>query len=134
MNETTEKDTESTTGSSVPDWITALFRDIDSMDADAFLEYLTDDAVFIYGSGKPVTGKESIRVFLGAFYSNLAAIRHLIIGVWQMDEAIFIQTKCTYSMKDDREITIPALNLFNMKGNLIKDYLIYADPTPMLVG
>ncbi len=134
MNKGLKKASDAQPENSIPDWIVALFRDIDAMDVDAFLSYLTNDAVFVYGSGDPVTGKEKIRSFLSVFYGDLDGIRHLILGVWEMDGVRFVQTCCTYTMKDDREITIPAMNLFNMEGDLIRDYLIYADPTPMLAG
>ena len=116
----------------INDWVVDLFRIIDAMDTDAFVDFLTDEAVFVYGSGDSVTGKENIKSFLAVFYGNLTGIVHRITGVWECDETTFVQTKCTYTMKDGRDITIPALNLFNMEGHLIKDYLIYADPMPML--
>ena len=122
------------TGNNIPDWIVILFRNIDAMDVDAFVEYLTADAVCVYGSGTPVTGKENIKNFLGAFYGNLNEIKHLITGVWEIGEALFVQTRCTYTMKDDRVITIPAMNLFHMEGDLVKEYLIYADPSPMMAA
>ncbi len=126
------KKTKTQTGNDIPGWIVGLFHTIDAMDPDTFVGHLTDEAVFVYGSGNPVKGKENIKSFLGAFFGNLADIEHRITGVWEIGENTFIQTRCTYTMKDSRVITIPAMNLFNMEGNLIKDYLIYADPTPML--
>ncbi len=134
MNVSSKKEIEPQIENDIPDWIVALFRDIDSMDADAFVKYLIDDAVFVYGSGSPVTGKENIKDFLGVFYGNLTGILHRITRVWETGETMFVQTRCTYTMKDGREITIPAINLFYMEGDLIKDYLIYADPTPMLAA
>lgn len=131
MNGNTKEEIGTQSENNIPDWIVGLFRVIDAMDSDQFVDYLSDEAVFVYGSGNPVTGKENIKNFLGAFYGNLIGIEHLITGVWEIGESTFVQTRCTYDLKDGREITIPAMNLFNMEGDLIRDYLIYADPTPM---
>jgi len=101
----------------ITEWVVDLFQAIDAMDTDTSVDFLTNEAVFVYGSGNPVTGKENITSFLAVFYGNLTGIVHRISGVWECDETTFVQTTCTYTMKDSRDITILALNLFNMEGH-----------------
>ena len=42
------------------DWLEPLFASIDARDTPRFLTFLTEDAVFRYGSGAPVVGRASI--------------------------------------------------------------------------
>ena len=37
----------------------------------------------------------------------------------------------TYVRLDGRSVTVPFVNVFAMRGNLVQDYLIYIDNTPL---
>jgi ketosteroid isomerase-like protein len=117
--------------SNIPDWIVNVFRDIDSMDADRFVQHLTEDAVFVYGSGEPVKGKEDIREHLGFFYTSLTNLQHRILDVWEVPGVVVVQLEGIYTLKDGNVYTIPILDLLKKDEELIKDWLIYADPSPM---
>ncbi len=113
------------------DWYEGVFRTIDAMDVDAFVSYITEDGTFRYGSGPAVQGAEAIRDFVTAFFSSIAGLTHTIDATWEVGDDRFIQGTVTYQMPDGRDAVVPFLNLFRMEGEKIREYLVYADPSPM---
>jgi ketosteroid isomerase-like protein len=108
-----------------------LFAAIDSEDSDAFVAFLTDDAVFRYGSWEPVVGRENVRLAVAGFFQTIKALRHNVLNTWQVGDVIFSQGEVTYTRLDEKQVTVPFLNLFKMQGDLIQEYSIYIDPTPL---
>jgi uncharacterized protein (TIGR02246 family) len=49
-----------------------LFAAIDSMDAEAFAAFFTDDGMFRYGSQPPVQGRDAVRDYVAGFFSSIA--------------------------------------------------------------
>ena len=115
-------------------FIEQLFAAIDRKDADGFAASLSDDAVFRYGSNPPVQGMESIRAYVAGFFQSIKALSHRVIAVYDSDDALFYQGEVTYTLQDDRQITLPFLNLFKLRRGKISQYLVYIDPSPLLAG
>ena len=53
-----------------------LFAAIDAKDAASFVSYLTEDAVFRFGSAPAVQGREAIREAVDGFFAPIAGCRH----------------------------------------------------------
>lgn len=104
-----------------------VFRAIDRKDPDAFVSHLTDDAVFRHGSQEPVKGKEAIRAAIAAFFDTVESLHHRLIDTWHDEGSLVMQGEVTYMTKDQREVTIPFVNVFRLEGDLISEYLIYID-------
>ena len=115
------------------DWIDRVFQSIDAMDAEAFSDFITEDGSFRYGSGPAVEGRAAIREYVAGFFSTLKSIRHRLIGTWEVEDGaiVIVQGEVTYTLPNDAEVPVPFLNLFRMDGDHVRDYLVYADPTPM---
>ena len=112
-------------------WIDGLFASIDGMDADRFMSYLTDDPVFRYGSNPAVEGKAAVRGAVAGVFSMFRQLSHTIEGTWAHPDAVFVQGTVHYTRHDGSTISLPFLNGFKMRGEKIREYLIYIDPTPM---
>lgn len=113
------------------DWITDLFAAIDHKNADAFAAFLAEDVRFRYGSQEPVLGKAAVREAAAGIFEMFAAIAHEIDEAWVSDEAVVCEGHVTYTLPDGRSVTLPFLNVFRMADDLIADYRIYIDPTPL---
>jgi ketosteroid isomerase-like protein len=114
-----------------PAWIEKLFASIDAMDADAFVSFVTDDAIFQYGSNLVLDGKPAIREGVAAFFSMYKALGHTLEGSWTHPDTVFVQGQVHYTQHDGSKVSVPFLNCFKMKGEKIREYLIYIDPTPL---
>ncbi|MGD2217077.1 MAG: nuclear transport factor 2 family protein [Gemmatimonadales bacterium] len=111
--------------------ISQLFQAIDARDADAFASFLSENAVFRYGSQPAVQGKEAIRGYVSGFFGTLQALRHQVIDTWEREDSMVCQGIVTYTREDGSDVSVPFTNIFRFEGELIRDYLVYIDPTPL---
>ena len=114
-----------------PAWIDELFASIDAMDPDRFVSFLTDDAVFRYGSSPAAEGRTTVREGVAGFFTTVKALGHTIEGVWEQPDVVFVQGLVHYTRHDDSKVSIPFCNCLKMNGEKIREYLVYIDPTPM---
>lgn len=112
-------------------WYTRLFETIDAKDADGFAAHITDDGRFRYGSSPAVEGRRGIRDFVEQFLGSVEGTKHTLERTWETPDTRFVAGDVTYYLGDGREVTVPFLNRFEMDGELIRDYLIYIDPSPL---
>jgi ketosteroid isomerase-like protein len=113
------------------DGISRLFETVDARDADAFASFLSENAVFRYGSQPAVQGKEAIRGYVSAFFGSLEALSHQVVDSWERDDSMVCQGVVTYTRRDGRDVSLPFTNILRFEGDLIRDYLVYIDPTPL---
>jgi len=108
-----------------------LLTAIDSMDADAFVSFLAEDARFRFGSAPAITGREGIAVGVSAFFDTIAACQHQVAMTLLDGNTLVVEGEVTYQRHDDRQITLPFANVFELAGELIRDYKIYIDIAPL---
>lgn len=112
-------------------WLESIGSTIDSMDADKFASFLTDDCTFRFGNQQPVEGKLATRDYVAAFFKMIGGSKHKVINYWKSDNSIVWQGEVLYTRLDGKQVTVNFVNVFYMNGNLIKDYLIYIDNAPL---
>ncbi len=111
--------------------IESLFNDIDAMDADKFASYLDEDVNFRFGNAPLVTGKKAVRDAVDGFFKSIKGISHKKLKMWLHPDSILYQGIVTYTRHDGSDVTLPYLNLFFLKGDKIREYLIYIDINPL---
>jgi ketosteroid isomerase-like protein len=111
-----------------------VFAAVDAKDAEAFMSFLSDDAVFRYGSQEPVSGRAAIRGLVEGFFGSMRSMSHRLDDTWERDDAVVCQGEVTYVPMGGGDVTLPFVNIFRLDGGLIRDYLIYVDPTPLTAG
>ncbi|MBI2794162.1 MAG: nuclear transport factor 2 family protein [Ignavibacteria bacterium] len=104
-----------------------LFTAIDTMNAEEFASHLTDDVEFRFGNAPSVFGKSATQMAVEGFFGSIKGLRHEVAAVDQADETIYSYGFVTYTRHEGSTLRVPFCNVFGMKGNLIKDYLIFAD-------
>lgn len=109
----------------------ALFASIDRMDPEGFAAFLTEEGTFRMGSYPPVTGRASVAEFVRGFWTTVQTSAHSGIRVYDAEDARFVEGTVTYGLKNGKTVGVPFLNRFRMEGDLIAEYLIYLDPTPV---
>ncbi len=108
-----------------------LFAAIDSMDTARFVQSLTPDAVFRFGSAPPVRGRGAVSDVIGGFFSSIAGLRHALTKTIGDDGTLVCEGEVTYTRHDGSEITLPFANVFELEDGLIAKYKIYADIGPL---
>jgi len=75
--------------------LASVFKSIDNMDADAFVSYLTDDAVFRYGSHEAVSGRDAVRDYVANFFTLVRGLRHNVLDTWEGEDSVVVQGEVT---------------------------------------
>jgi ketosteroid isomerase-like protein len=110
----------------------AIWEDVDRMDADAWSRYLAPDVMFTFANSDPIHGREDARAALAGFFDQIAGLSHEILGQWEVDGATIIEFSATYTRKDGRDVTVPAVTIYRTNADdLIHDYRIFVDQTPL---
>ena len=108
-----------------------LFDAIDAKDAAAFVGYLTDDAIFRFGSAPAVQGKAAIQAAVDGFFGTIAGCSHQVSNTLGSDSTFVCEGEVTYKRHDGTEITLPFTDVFEYEGGLIAQYKIYMDIGPL---
>lgn len=109
-----------------------IFGSIDAMDADAFVSFLTEDAVFRYGSQEAVEGRDAIREYVAQFFTMVRGLRHTLLDTWEGEERLAVRGEVTYQKLDGGEVTLPFVDVLRLSADGIRDYLVYIDPSPLM--
>jgi ketosteroid isomerase-like protein len=112
-------------------WTDELYKAIDAKDTKRFLSYLTEDAQFRFANHPPAVGQAAIGAAVDGFFASIRGSRHAILHNWEPPGHLVSQGMVTYTRHDGSNLTLPFVNVFNMRGHLIQDYLIYIDATPL---
>jgi ketosteroid isomerase-like protein len=108
-----------------------LLRDIDSKDAKAFASHLSENCVLRYANGPEVVGRDAIEESIAGFFTTIKALKHDVVEEWNVDDATIIQFDVTYTRHDDAQVTVPAVTIFRRGDDLIDDYRVFIDLTPV---
>ena len=108
-----------------------LFKAVDAKDTERFLGFLTDQAIFRFGSTPSVQGKEAIRAAVDGFFSTIAGCRHVLARTVAEGAVMICEGEVTYTRHDASKISLPFANVFELDGELISAYKIYLDAGPL---
>ncbi len=112
-------------------WWGRLFAVIDARDADGFVALLTPDAEFRFGNAPAVHGREAIRAAVAGFFTVIAGCRHRLLGAWNGTGTTVCEGEVTYTRQDGSTVTIPFVNVFELRGERVASYRIYIDNAPL---
>ncbi len=108
-----------------------LFAAIDSNSGGAFGAFLTEDARFRFGSAPAISGRTAIEAGVNAFFESIGGCRHEIIKVLTEEHTMACEGKVTYTRLDNSTVTLPFVDMLEFDGQLIRDYRIYIDISPL---
>ena len=108
-------------------WMNQLFAAIDGKDADAFVGFLTENAVFAFGNTQPVSGRAAIRELLVGFFASIRALRHEVTDAWRLPDMAVAIGQVTYTRLDGSSLSVPFADVLKMRQGLVSEYLIYVD-------
>jgi ketosteroid isomerase-like protein len=104
---------------------------VDARDAARFSRSIAEDGIFKFANADPVRGRAAIEAAVAAFFATIRACRHRLLRCWQDGDAVAMQGVVTYTRLDGRELSLPFVNVFVMRGEQIAEYLIYVDVAPL---
>jgi ketosteroid isomerase-like protein len=112
----------------------SVYAAIDSMDEKKLAPFLTENCTFVFGSAPPVFGRAASANASKAFLAQIAGIKHDLEDVWRFDDNIVSRMTVTYTRKDGKKMSFPAVTIWRVEGQEIADYRIYVDNTPLFAS
>ena len=116
------------------DWWSDLFSSVDAKDADRFASFLTADAEFRFGNAPAISGTAEIKDAVNGFFDTIEGSEHEVLRTWSDDGTAVCQGQVTYTRYDGSRLTLPFVNVFELRGDKIARYLIYIDIAPLYQG
>ncbi|NEQ29113.1 MAG: nuclear transport factor 2 family protein [Microcoleus sp. SIO2G3] len=117
------------------EWVKRLFATIDEMKADEFVSFFAKDAQFRFGNAKPVVGREGVLNAVKKFFLSIKSLQHDITGQWtgqwEQGNVVSVEAEVSYTRKDGTVVTLPCTSTLRLEGDLIRDYRIYMDISPV---
>ena len=108
-----------------------LFAAIDRQDGAAFVAFLTEDAIFRFGSAPPVQGRDAVQAAVEGFFSSIAGLSHSVTATIGQGDTLVCEGEVTYERHDGSTISLPFCDVFEYDGDLISQYKIYLDIAPL---
>jgi len=108
-----------------------MFAAIDSKNSEAFVGFLTEDAVFRFGSAPAVHGRHAIRAAVDGFFGTIAGCSHQVHNTLGNGSTLVCEGEVTYRRENGTEVTLPFTDVFEYDGKLISQYKIYIDISPL---
>jgi ketosteroid isomerase-like protein len=115
--------------------VRAMFDALDRGDIGEMVRYMTDDVVTVFGNFPEVSGKNGFHLMFREVAKSIHGVRHEIHDLWQTAEdpdVLVARMTVTYTQPDGNAISLPCCNVFRMRANLVSDYSVYMDITPVL--
>lgn len=112
-------------------YIKELYRAIDGKDTAALVNAMTETGTFRFANIPGVQGKANITAFLDGFFQSIKSIRHSGLENWMAGGVHFVTGNVTYTRLDDFSITVPFAVILKMQGDLIHEWLIFVDNSPL---
>lgn len=114
-----------------PTFVRRVFDSVDTKDTETFISFFEEDTQFRFGSAPVVTGKEAIHNAVDGFFASIKGLRHEIFETWSDAGTIICQGQATYTRTNDSKVTLPFVTIWRMRGERIREYLIYIDIQPL---
>jgi ketosteroid isomerase-like protein len=111
--------------------VAPIFADIDAFDPDKFVAHLTPDVTFRFGNAEPVTGRAAVKDAVTGFFSTIDGLTHHILNVYESGDTSIAKIDVEYLRKDGKSVTVPNADILVFDGDLVRDWQIYIDVTPV---
>jgi len=111
--------------------VAPIFADIDGMDADKFISHLTPDVRFRFANMDPAIGHAAVKEGVEGFWSTIDGLTHHIQNVFESGDTVIAQIDVEYRRQDGKTVTVPNADILVYDGDLVRDWQIYIDVTPV---
>src|SRR5688572_11992608 len=111
-----------------------LFKDIDSMEPDAFARHLSDAVRFTFGNAETVVGRDNGRGGWAGFAKRTPGAHQDVLEKSAQGSAPIVESTVTYTRKDGTTIALPVVTIYRGEGELIEDYRIFMDVAPLFAA
>ena len=112
--------------------LSKVFKIADGMNAIAFSELLTTDVKFRFSNNDLGIGKNAVVSGLNFLFSKINGLKHDLKGTYADGQGYAVEAIANYTMKVGKIISLPVVSVLKYRGDLIEDYRIYMDISPVM--
>jgi ketosteroid isomerase-like protein len=84
-----------------------------------------------FGNMPALVGRAAVEKGTADFFKAIRGLRHEFVKTWEKDDTAVLEFRATYFRHDGKTVTIPAVTIFRLQGNRVKDGRVFYDPTPI---
>ncbi|MCW5316085.1 hypothetical protein GTQ43_20380 [Nostoc sp. KVJ3] len=99
--------------------------------SEKYVNFLTESAKFRFGNFDALVGHKAIKDSLVNFCQQVKSIYHDIKREWEIGDVVFLDMEVTYYRLDGVSVTLPVMDFFQFKGDLIEELQIFMDINPV---
>ena len=111
-------------------WTHAVFGALDSMDVEKFISFMTDDVRFQFAGQPAVNGRKATFDYVRAFLGAIDAIVHDLKWQVRHGDTLIVHGLAEYTVGTGKA-PVSWINVLEMRGDRIADYLIFVDSAPL---
>jgi ketosteroid isomerase-like protein len=108
-----------------------MFAALDRDSVHGLFPYLTEDVEFRFAGYPKAQGRETFAKIWAEMSGAIRALEHRLHGVGRDGDVLFCRGDVSYHLTDGATVTVPFANWFRLRGDLISEYLIYVDASPV---
>ena len=112
-------------------FVKELYQAVDAKSVDQLETFLGEDLRFQLGNFEALHGKAAVLDANAAFFASIKSMTHSFDGLWENGDNIICTGQVHYIRLDDSELTIPFATVLQIRNDLIQDYQIYVDVSPL---
>ncbi|WP_419905198.1 nuclear transport factor 2 family protein [Kiloniella sp.] len=112
-------------------FVSELYQAVDNRSLDQLETFLGEDLRFQLGNFDALHGKSAVLDANAAFFASIKSMSHSFDGLWEQADNIICTGQVHYTRLDDSELTIPFATVLLMRNDLIQDYQVYVDVSPL---
>jgi ketosteroid isomerase-like protein len=113
------------------DLVRRLFAALDEMEVDKAITFFTENARYQFGNAEPVVGRTAIREAVVSSFPLFKTVHHSIQTAWEQGNELIVQLQITHTLQNGKVVKLPAADVFQFEGNLIRNVQVYIDPSPL---
>jgi ketosteroid isomerase-like protein len=115
--------------------VRAILAALDGRDVDALCRQVTDDVRLQLGNTEVTTDKSAFEATSRTFLNSIAAIRHELLDLWEVEGGTVIAVMTVhYERLDGQKLSLPCCNLFGTRAGRVHDYRVYMDINPVFAA
>ena len=112
-------------------YIPEMYKMVDSMDTQAFVNLFAEDGSFRWANMPPVVGKQNLTAFLEGFFQSIKAISHKELEYWDLPGVKIATGFVTYTRLNDSILRVPFSVIIKFDGALIIEFMIFIDTSEL---
>lgn len=115
-------------------WFARLLARVDAKDTAGFVGFFHPEATFRFANQPPSRGRYDIGVAVEGFFGGVRALRHDILHAWSVPGHAICEGRVTYMRHDGAQVTLPFVNVLELRDGLVSDYRVYVDAAPLFAA